>query len=150
MRQPFRFAFYRLRGFHRDRRGQDMIEWVIGLPLFLLLCGALAFYAWQWWNQTTAAAAIHDGTYLAAQRGGSLGAGLARTQQMLDVALGASASRYRISLYPDAATRSVIGQISNDDALRIPFLGTLPLNIRASSYQRWEQFYGGPPEDGWW
>jgi Flp pilus assembly protein TadG len=138
-----------LRGFHRDMRGQDMLEWVIGLPLFLLLCGAIAFYGWLWWNQTTAAIAIHDGAYLAAQRGGNTGAGFDRTMRILNAALGKASGNYRISIYEDETTRSVIGNIYNNDIMRIPYIGRMPLNIRAGSYQRWEQFYGGPPA-GWW
>lgn len=126
-----------------------MIEWVIGLPLFLLLCGAIAFYAWLWWNQTTAAIAIHDGAYLAAQRGGSVAAGSARTARMLNAALGKTSGRYYWTMIQDEDTRSVIGYIYNDDVMKIPYIGRMPLVIRAGSYQRWEQFYGGPP-DGWW
>src|SRR5271157_5573269 len=67
----------------RDERGQDLVEWTVGLPVFLILCAGIVFYAWMWWNQVAAAAAVHDGTYLAAMRGGDAGAGYARTQQML-------------------------------------------------------------------
>jgi hypothetical protein len=146
MLRVIRKAWHR---FHRDERGQDMLEWVIGLPLFLLLCGAIAFYAWLWWNQTTAAIAIHDGTYLAAQRGGSFGAGMGRTRQLLGAALGAASGDYQVSIAEDPATRSMIGHIENNGVLRIPFLGSMPLRIRAASWQRLEQFYGGPPQ-GWW
>ena len=62
-----------IRSFLTDERGQDLVEWTVGLPVFLILCAGIVFYAWMWWNQVAAAAAIHDGTYLAAIRGGDTG-----------------------------------------------------------------------------
>ncbi len=132
-----------------DVRGQDVLEWAVGLPIFLILCAGIAFYAWTWWNQTTAAAAIHDGTYLAAIQGGDIGAGQARVQQMLRAAVGRFATRYEYSLTPLSGSRSVSGLIRNPSAVNLPFLGRMLFGIRASSFQRLEQFYGGPPQ-GWW
>jgi TadE-like protein len=133
----------------RDERGQDLLEWTIGLPVFLILCAGIVFYAWMWWNQVAAAAAVHDGTYLAAMRGGDTGAGYARISRMLRSSVGALVDGYNISIGPDASRRSVSGLVRNDSLFRLPYLGALPLNIRASSFQRLEQFYGGPPA-GWW
>ncbi len=134
---------------HRDECGQDLVEWTVGLPVFLILCAGIVFYAWMWWNQVAAAAAVHDGTYLAAMRGGNTGAGYARTQRMLQSAVGGFASSYAVSIGADANRRSVIGSVQNNRLFQLPFLGALPLNIRAQSFQRLEQFYGGPPQ-GWW
>ena len=140
---------FAIRNFLRDERGQDLVEWTVGLPVFLILCAGIVFYAWMWWNQVAAAAAIHDGTYLAAMRGGDMGAGYARTQQMLRSAVGGFASSYSISIGADASRRSVSGSVRNSSLLTLPYLGALPLNIQAKSFQRLEQFYGGPPQ-GWW
>ena len=134
---------------HDDERGQDLVEWTVGLPVFLILCAGIVFYAWMWWNQVVAAAAVHDGTYLAAMRGGDTGAGNARTQQMLRSAVGGFASSYSITLGSDTARRSVSGSVRNSSLFSLPYLGALPLNIQAQSFQRLEQFYGGPPQ-GWW
>lgn len=134
---------------HRDEGGQDLVEWTVGLPVFIVLCAGVAFYAWLWWNQVAAAAAVHDGAYLAAIRGGDTGAGYARVQRMLQSAVGASASRYSISIAADPARRSVSGIVRNGSLLTLPYLGAMPMNIRAQSFQRLEQFYGGPPQ-GWW
>ncbi len=133
----------------RDERGQDLVEWTVGLPVFLILCAGIVFYAWMWWNQVAAAAAVHDGTYLAAIRGGDVGAGYARTQRMLRSAVGGSANSYSISIGADAGRRSVAGSVRNSSVFSLPYLGAMPLNIRAQSFQRLEQFYGGPPA-GWW
>ncbi len=130
-------------------RGQDVLEWTVGLPIFLILCVGIAFYAWTWWNQTTAAAAIHDGTYLAAIKGGDLGSGYWRIQQMLNASVGGFAGSYEYNLTPDSGERSVLGTIGNARAVNLPFLGEMFFGIRASSFQRAEQFYGGPPQ-GWW
>ncbi|MCL5952093.1 MAG: pilus assembly protein [Chloroflexi bacterium] len=135
--------------FHRDKDGQDLVEWAVGLPVFLILCAGIVFYSWMWWNQVTAAAAVHDGTYLAAMRGGDTGAGYTRTQQMLRSSVGNFASTYGVSIGADASRRSMIGSVQNNSLFRLPFLGALPLNIQARSFQRQEQFYGGPPQ-GWW
>jgi hypothetical protein len=139
----------RLKRFHHDECGQDLVEWTVGLPVFMIMCAGIAFYAWMWWNQVTAAAAVHDGTYLAAMRGGGAGAGRTRTQQMLRSAVGNFANSYSITMAPSAAQRSVVGSVRNQSLFRLPFLGALPLNIQAQSFQRQEQFYGGPPQ-GWW
>lgn len=139
----------RLAHWSRDERGQDLVEWTVGLPVFLLLCAGIVFYAWVWWNQLAAAAAVHDGAYLAAIRGGDTGAGYARTQRMLRSAVGGSANSYSISISTDASRRSVAGTVRNSSLFSLPYLGAMPLNIQARSFQRLEQFYGGPPT-GWW
>ena len=139
----------RISQFARDERGQDLVEWTVGLPVFMILCAGIVFYAWMWWNQVAAAAAVHDGTYLAAMRGGDTGAGYARTQRMLQSAVGGFASSYSIALGADTSRRSVSGSVRNNSLFSLPYLGALPLNIQAQSFQRLEQFYGGPPQ-GWW
>lgn len=139
----------RISRFSRDECGQDLVEWTVGLPLFLILCAGIVFYAWMWWNQVAAAAAVHDGTYLAAMRGGDAGAGYARIQRMLRSAVGGFASSYTVSIGADASRRSVAGSVRNSNLFKLPYLGAMPLNIQAQSFQRQEQFYGGPPA-GWW
>lgn len=139
----------RISRWHHDECGQDLVEWTVGLPIFLVLCAGIVFYAWMWWNQVAAAAAVHDGTYLAAMRGGDTSAGYARAQRMLRSAVGGFASSYRISLAPSPGQRSVIGSVQNHRVFQLPFLGALPLHIQAQSFQRLERFYGGPPQ-GWW
>ena len=138
-----------IRNFFHDEQGQDLVEWTVGLPVFMILCAGIVFYAWMWWNQVAAAAAVHDGTYLAAMRGGDTGAGYARTQRMLQSAVGGFASSYSIALGADTSRRSVNGSVRNNRLFSLPYLGALPLNIQAQSFQRLEQFYGGPPQ-GWW
>ena len=146
---PPRGAVQVLAHCHRDEQGQDLVEWVVGLPVFMILCAGIVFYAWMWWNQVAAAAAVHDGTYLAAIRGGNTGSGYARTQQMLRSAVGGFASSYSITIGADAGRRSVAGSVRNSSLFSLPYLGAMPLNIQARSFQRLEQFYGGPPK-GWW
>lgn len=135
--------------FLRDTRGQGLLEWTVALPAFLVLAVGIAFYAWTWWNQTTAATAIHDGTYVAAIKGGDLGAGYGRIRQMLNVSVGRFSDSYSVRLARTGGTRSIAGDISNPRTVRLPFLGRMAFGIRASSFQRAEQFYGGPPR-GWW
>ena len=132
-----------------DQRGQGLLEWTVTLPLFLVLCVGIAFYAWTWWNQVTAAAAIHDGVYAAAVKGGNLSAGYGRVQEMLGASVGNFSRGYTVQLSRTGGTRSVYGELSNPDAVQLPFLGRMLFGIRASSFQRAERFYGGPPQ-GWW
>lgn len=139
----------RVRRFGIDTRGQGLLEWTVALPLFLLLCVGIAFYAWTWWNQTTAATAIHDGTYVAAIKGGDTGAGYERVQQILNSSVGSFSGQYTTHLGQVGGMRSVSGTISNPSAVKLPFLGTMLFGIRASSFQRAEKFYGGLPT-GWW
>lgn len=132
-----------------DQRGQGLIEWTVALPLFLLLCAGIAFYAWTWWNQVSAAAAIHDGVYVAAIKHGDMGAGYGRIQTMLKASVGNFSNQYSVRLAQQGGMRSVSGEISNPNSIKLPFLGRMLFNIRASSFQRAERFYGGPPQ-GWW
>lgn len=134
---------------HRDQRGQGLLEWTVALPLFLLLCAGIAFYAWTWWNQVSAAAAIHDGVYIAAIKRGDMGAGYGRIREMLNASVGSFSDQYSIRLTQSGGMRSVSGEISNPHSVKLPFLGRRLFNIRASSFQRAERFYGGPPQ-GWW
>jgi hypothetical protein len=133
----------------RDGHGQDLLEWTVGLPLFLVLCGGIVFYSWYWWNQVAAAAAIHDGVYLAARNGGSVSAGYARAYNILHGALGQGANSYQMTIVSQPGQRSVVGSIQGNGAMTLPFVGRLPLGAKAQSYQRMEQFYGGQPQ-GWW
>ena len=139
--------------FRKDNRGQDLIEWTASLAVFLLLCGAIAMYFWVWWNQAAAAGAVHDGTYLAAIRGGSAADGTARSYEMLRSAVGQFANQYQIQFVNDPR-KSVRGDVKTNKTFVIPFVGNLPYTIRAHSFQRLERFYGGPvgkrDADFWW
>lgn len=132
-----------------DARGQGLIEWTVTLPLFLLLCAGIVFYAWAWWNQVSAAAAIHDGVYVAAIQRGDMGAGYGRIREMLNASVGNFSNQYSVRLTRQSGMRSVSGELSNPNSVKLPFLGRMLFNIRASSFQRAERFYGGPPQ-GWW
>lgn len=134
---------------NHDQRGQGLMEWTVALPLFLLLCLSIAFYAWTWWNQVTAAAAIHDGVYVAAIKGGDIGAGYGRVQTMLNASVGNFSNQYSVRFLQQGGTKSVLGEITNPNSVQLPFLGRMLFNVRASSFQRAERFYGGPPK-GWW
>ncbi len=142
-----------LKRFHADRRGQDLLEWTLGLPVFMVLCAGIAFFFWLWWNQVSAAAAVHDATYLAAVKGGDVSAGLALANEMLGAAVGAFHKQYSISLAYDPR-KSVSGQVTAKKLFHLPFLGPLPFTAEGHSFQRLENFYGGPPghvgAPSWW
>lgn len=143
----------RVKCFGRDERGQDLLEWTASLAVFLMLCGAIAMYFWVWWNQTAAAGAVHDGTYYAAIRGGSVAEGVARSKDMLQAAVGQFSKQYKIQFLSDPR-KSVSGSVKTKKTFVVPFIGSLPYTIQAHSFQRLEQFYGGPigkrGADFWW
>jgi TadE-like protein len=145
--------FKQLKRFHQNVEGQDLLEWTMGLPVFMVLCAGIAFFFWLWWNQVSAAAAVHDATYFAAVKGGDVGAGLARANEMLGAAVGAFHKEYAIALVYDPR-KSVSGEVSANKLFQLPFLGPLPFTAEAHSFQRLENFYGGPPGHAgaafWW
>jgi hypothetical protein len=110
-------------------------------------------YFWVWWNQIAAAGAVHDGTYLAAIQGGSAAEGVARSQDILRAAVGQFSDKYRIEFVTDPR-KSISGSVRTSRTFVVPFIGSLPLKIRAHSFQRLEHFYGGPvgkrDSDVWW
>ena len=143
--QPHRAA----RGAGRTE-GQALVEWVMILPIFLALCMAIAFFGWLWWNQVNAAAAVHDGTALAAAKGGSAAAGLTRMRDMLRAGVGPTwANQYQLRISGSDAQRSVIGWVRSPRVFQVPFLGPMAMRIQAGSFQRLERFYGGPPASFW-
>jgi len=133
----------------QDEQGQTYIEFLIVFPLLAALLLFIGIFGWFWWEQTTAATAIHNGVYLAAVENGDRGVGYAVTRQTLNAALGGAAAgfegRYVIVHIPEM--RSTWGGIAKDSPISVPFLGTALFRTRAMSFQRTERFYGGPPED---
>ena len=130
--------------------GAAMVEFAMVFPLLTLLFLFVAVYGWYWWNQTTAATAIHRGVYAAAIKGGSARAGHEATQDMLHAALGGAADSYEGNYYiiRRPGWRSDIGGIENKQIINIPWVGPLLFTVKAQSVQRHERFYGGRPT-GW-
>lgn len=135
----------------KGEEGQALLEWVLVFPTLTLLLLFVGLYGWWWWEQTTAAWAIHDGTYVAGRRGGSIGAGLAVVERELTSALGGYARRFsgHYTISTDPGRRSVRGRIDLPQNVNVPFVGSTLFRVKASSFQRDERFYGGPPS-GWW
>src|SRR5574341_1332362 len=108
----------------------------------MALCAGIAFYFWLWWNQASAAAAVHDGTYLAAIKDGDTGTGYARIQRMLQSSVGNFGRTYSVNLASDPR-RSVSGRVESSTLFNLPFLGPFSFTVKARSFQRQERFYGG-------
>jgi hypothetical protein len=128
--------------------GQSFLEFIMVFPLMMLLFLLIGTQAWWWWNQTSAAVAIHDGTMAAAHHGGSTEAGYEETFRALAVPLGGGATDYvgTVHIEHHDGMRATIGQIDNRKVIELPLLGEQVFHVRAFSFLRWEQFYGGPPE----
>lgn len=140
------------------RRGQAYLEFLISLPVFLFLFGLAIMIAWYWWMQASAAVALHEGTRVAAVEGGSTAQGLQTTEWMLRQSLGpyfgprVAGGAAIVEVPP---LRSVMGMVRYDAPPNFlgGILGTVlwerPWFVRASSFQRREKFYPGPPQAGW-
>ncbi|MEP7199289.1 MAG: hypothetical protein ABI874_05670, partial [Chloroflexota bacterium] len=115
---------------------------VISLPVYLLVALLLGCFAWWWWNQTVAATAITDGVREAALQSD----GYTRANDILTAGLGNLAQPYRdnIRIWRFPQLRSVFGTVSGE--LTVPLVN-LKLRVQSSSFQRFEQFYAGPPEE---
>ena len=129
------------------QRGQAFVEFILVFPLLVLLLLFIGAQAWWWWNQAAAAVAIHDGTAAAAHHGGSLTQGYGETFRALAAPLGGTAAEYegRYSIVEFPAMRAVEGSIRNSRVIDLPYIGAAAFTVEASSFQRKEQFYGGPP-----
>lgn len=139
-----------LRSLHGDEEGAALYEYALVFPLLCLVVSVIVAMGWWWWNQSTAAVAIHDGARDAAAHDGNLGLGYDTTHTILGSHLGrstAEAYEGHFRLWPDGARRSVRGTVRFDNAMMVPFVDSSQLfEIRASTFQRNWQFYGGPPD----
>jgi hypothetical protein len=125
-----------------------MVEFIVVFPLMVVLFLFLAAQAWYWWNQAAAAVAIYAGTAAAGHHDGSIEAGYRETFRALAAPLGGAAQDYAgtytiVDLPPMRATA---GAIRNTRVIDLPYNGAELFSVEASSFQRKEQFYGGPPE----
>jgi hypothetical protein len=129
-------------------RGEGYLEFLIVFPLVMLLILAAFVQAWWQWNQSAAVVSLHQGVAEAAESGGSVEAGYDETMHNLRVALGRTARTYEdtIEIRYLPQVRITEGRIENEYVVTVPIIGRLVLPIRASSVQRTERFYAGPPE----
>lgn len=129
------------------QRGQAFVEFVVVFPLLVLLFLFVGVQAWYWWNQSSAAIAIHDGTTAAAHHTGSLTEGYAETLRALAAPLGGTAQEYEgtYSIVELPQMRATMGAIRNSRVIELPYVGAELFTVEARSFQRKEQFYGGPP-----
>ena len=131
----------------KGERGQAFLEFIIVFPLLVILFLFIAVQAWWWWNQTSAAVAIHDGTAAAAHHSGSLAEGYQETFRALVAPLGGTAQEYAgtYQIVDLGAMRATAGYIHNSRVIALPYIGAKLFTVEASSFQRKEEFYGGPP-----
>jgi len=132
-----------------DEQGAALYEYALVLPLFCAVIFAIVALGWWWWNQSVAAVAIHDGVRDAAAHNGNLVLGYETTRRLLGSHLGrvnAEAYEGHFRLWHDGWRRAVRGEVNLDRTTSIPFLGTVHFRIRATSFQRRWDFYGGPPQ----
>ena len=139
-----------LRKVYADEQGSALYEYALVFPLLCAVVFVIVAMGWWWWSQSVAAIAIHDGARDAAAHDGNLELGYATTRNVLGSHLGRStAEEYegQFRLWTDGARRSVRGEIIVDRTTSVPFIGTGQLfQVRATSFQRQWNFYGGPPD----
>ena len=134
----------------RNRRGQAYLEFVIVLPLILLLIFLAWEFAYFWWSRAVASSATFEATRVVAS-GGTPAEGYALYNDLLSTGLGQMANQYRggFSLTVQPASRSVRARAS------VPWQwptglgglmgGGLNLTLKSSTFFRLEEFYPGPP-----
>jgi hypothetical protein len=133
----------------RQEEGQGILEFILTLPVWLLLVWMIWSFALHWWMQVSAATAVHDGVAAAAQ-GGTLAEGRRRAEHLLEASLGAQGAglRERLLLQRVPSHRSVYGSAAASWRSPLSYWGFPEMPVAASSFQRDERFYGGAP-DGW-
>jgi len=134
----------------RKQSGQGYIEFIVVLPLLLLLILLAWEMGYLWWSRMVVSTATFEAArYVAA--GEPPAAGYAVYDQVLDLGLGKMAEEHRghFSLAVQPSLRSVRARA------RVPYQwpaglsalmgGGVDLHLKASAFFRLEQFYGGPP-----
>ena len=137
--------------FLRQEQGAALYEYALVFPLLCAIIFAIVAMGWWWWSQSVAAIAVHDGARDAAAHDGNLTLGYATMHNILRSSLGgpnAQAYEPHARLWADPARRSVRGEIVLDHVTTVPFIGSGRFQIRATTFQRRWNFYGGPPD--WW
>ncbi len=126
--------------------GQGALEFIVTVPLYLLLFALIFWFGLYMWMQIVSSTALHDGVRAAAQTG-DVNLGYARARALMSAGLGglARGPMSAMVIYQDPATRSVRGRLDYSWRTELIGFGVPPLRARASSYMRREIFYGGPP-----
>lgn len=138
----------------RNDEGAALYEYALVFSLFCLVISVIVSLSWYWWNMSWASVALHDGARDAAARNGDLATGRETTERLLIQGLGrpnAEAYDGHWKLWLDGSRRSVRGELRHDYGWNVPFIGETLFKVRASTFQRQWQFYGGPPTgpEGW-
>ncbi len=133
-----------------DEVGAATVEYALALPVCLMLLFFAIAIGWYWWTQNITAVAIHEGANLDAIHGGGVGGlplnGAQRFKNIVSAGLGSDSRDFRshFRLYDVPDERSVEGQVTLQDGWYLPFAGLFRFVVRAQSFQRSWQFYGGP------
>jgi hypothetical protein len=126
--------------------GQGMLEFILTLPVFVLLTWMIFSYAMHWWMQVTAATAVHDGVAVIAQ-GRTIPQGRREAGKLIDASLGRMGEGLKERLWLERlpSHRSVIGGLSATWRSPLSYWGFPAMPVSARSFQRDERFYGGAP-----
>ncbi len=129
-----------------NRSGQGTLEFIVTIPLYLLLFFLVLYFGIYMWMQIVSSVALHDGVRVTAETG-NVGQGYARAQTILRAGLGGLAlgPESGLTLAVAPAARGVRGRIDYSWRTELVGFGLTPLRVRASSFARMERFYGGPP-----
>ena len=128
-----------------------MIEFLMTLPVWMLLIWMIWSYAIHWWMQVSAATAVHDGVAIKfAQHAGievAAAQGKERAGEILDSSLGPLGEGLadQVWIEPLPSHRSVIGGVSASWRSPLSYWGFPEMQVSARSFQRDERFYGGAP-----
>jgi hypothetical protein len=123
-----------------------MVEFLLTLPVFMLLVWMIWSFAMHWWMQVSAATAVHDAVQVIAQ-GGTIAQGQHKAENELEAALGPLGKSLSEQIWMERlhSHRSVMGGVSASWRSPLSYWGFPEMPISARSFQRNERFYGGAP-----
>ena len=112
-----------------SERGASVVEWVLLVPVLLLLILTIIQFALVWHAEQVAQAAASQALSAARIQGGTQGAGQAEAQHILDQVAGASLPTRQITVTRDATTASV--RVTGTAESILPFF-TLRIHAEAA------------------
>ena len=131
--------------------GQGYIEFIIVLPIMLLLILLAWEFSYFWWSRMVVSSATFEAARHVAN-GQPPAVGYAVYNEMLDIGLGQMAQDHRghfsLAIQPGLRSVSAQADVPYQTQTGVSALvgGMDGLSLKASAFFRLEQFFGGPPD----
>ena len=131
----------------RSESGQTLLETAITLPIVLsLVFGTFALTVW-YYQQAAAAVSAANAARVSGIARGDIGVGQQENVRLLTGLAGETGATFAGStqVFSDELRHAVIVRTRATNSVRVPFVGTLNLDIFGGSFTRNWQFWPGPP-----